>query len=225
MTRRKNDVRGVYAIRTEDGRCYVGSSEYTHQRLVAHRTRLRCRRHPNKFLQAAWDERGPEAFSFEIVELLAPDADRFAAEQRWIDQLSAYEAGYNIAPRAGSSSGLRHTPDTRAKISAVKTGLRQSPETCAKRRASLKDLYCDPDKRLQLSLALKGTCAGEKNSQAKLTQRDVAAIRELAAQGIIHREIAARFGVQRQTIGGIVAGKRWPSPHNDRESSVLGGAR
>jgi transcriptional regulator with XRE-family HTH domain len=47
---------------------------------------------------------------------------------------------------------------------------------------------------------------GERNGRAKLTAETVQAIR--AAAGL-HREIAARFGVNRRTVSAIKLGYRW----------------
>lgn len=44
---------------------------------------------------------------------------------------------------------------------------------------------------------------------AKLTEADVIRIRELAATDLKHREIAAMFGLARNTITNIVNRKRW----------------
>lgn len=51
--------------------------------------------------------------------------------------------------------------------------------------------------------------AGEHNANAKLTQYQVAEIRESASAGVPRKELAERFGVRRHTISQIVTGKRW----------------
>ena len=43
----------------------------------------------------------------------------------------------------------------------------------------------------------------------KLNVNQVIEIRALAAQGLLHRQIAARFGVARHTVTGILNGKSW----------------
>lgn len=47
---------------------------------------------------------------------------------------------------------------------------------------------------------------GEDNNASKLTNREARQIRRLYAQGWLYRELAARFGVCRSTIGNIVTG-------------------
>ncbi len=50
--------------------------------------------------------------------------------------------------------------------------------------------------------------AGEKNGQAKLTEREVSEIRRLTAVST-YRQLGQQFGVHRTTIGKIVRGERW----------------
>jgi len=55
----------------------------------------------------------------------------------------------------------------------------------------------------------KNVC-GSEHGHAKLTEEQVIEIRRLHAQdGLLHREIAAVFGVCRETIGDIVRHNRW----------------
>lgn len=54
-----------------------------------------------------------------------------------------------------------------------------------------------------------GTQRGVLNPHAKLTDHDIVVIRELADEGLRHREIAAIFGVDRSTISHILAGRAW----------------
>lgn len=51
--------------------------------------------------------------------------------------------------------------------------------------------------------------AGEKNSQSKLTARDVAEIRRLFKLGTSRRELAERFGISYGRIRDIVNGTGW----------------
>lgn len=59
-------------------------------------------------------------------------------------------------------------------------------------------------------MAAKGrSTAGERNPGAKLSAADVVEIRRLHGEGLLQREIAARFGVQRHAVGMILRGERW----------------
>jgi hypothetical protein len=50
---------------------------------------------------------------------------------------------------------------------------------------------------------------GELHGSAKLTVRDVIAIRELAANGMTHRALGTMFGVSHTNIGDIVRFQQW----------------
>jgi hypothetical protein len=51
--------------------------------------------------------------------------------------------------------------------------------------------------------------SGERNHRASLTSRQVAEIRVLRQQGLMHKDIAKRFGVQREAVGKILRVQRW----------------
>jgi group I intron endonuclease len=71
-------------------------------------------KHPNKKLKNAWGKYGREAFVFEIVELCTSEA-LLSTEQRYLNELTPH---YNLCPTAGSTLGLRWSPE--AKNNAVK---------------------------------------------------------------------------------------------------------
>jgi DNA-binding NarL/FixJ family response regulator len=56
---------------------------------------------------------------------------------------------------------------------------------------------------------LSEACQGEKNSRAKLSQKDVRVIRELLAQGMSQKRIADQFDLNQSTISNIATKKRW----------------
>lgn len=68
-----------------------------------------------------------------------------------------------------------------------------------------------------------GLARGEKNSNAKLTDDDIRAIRReyvhvgMGQNNPIARALAARFGVDRQTIYGIGTGKTWRHVISEKE--------
>ena len=131
VTRRKS-VGGVYAIRnTVSGRVYVGSSDNIKGRWHGHRYHLRHRKHHASKLQRSWTKHGPQAFTFEILELVNDSDQLFVREQHWIDLLDAASTtkGFNSHPRAGGPRGYKASPETRAKISAVRKGKKFGPLT------------------------------------------------------------------------------------------------
>jgi hypothetical protein len=63
--------------------------------------------HPNRTLQSDWNELGPSAFEFEILEALKPPEqpdsglrnDLSVLEQLWLDKTEPYgNRGYNVKP-------------------------------------------------------------------------------------------------------------------------------
>jgi hypothetical protein len=55
---------------------------------------------------------------------------------------------------------------------------------------------------------------GEKNSQTKLTERQVYDMHELVASGAPRAEVAKRFGVRREGLDRIIRGERWRRVYN-----------
>lgn len=91
-------VAGIYRIRnTVTGRSLVGSAVNLPGRLNRHRFQLKAGSHPEKELQADWNEQGEGAFEFAVLDRLEPrdDADYDPNEdldvlrQMWIERLEA----------------------------------------------------------------------------------------------------------------------------------------
>ena len=87
---------GVYRVRnTVSGRSLVGASLNLPGMLNRHRFQLEHGSHPNRELQEHWKKLGPDAFSFEILDLLEPSsdadydpsADLLVLEQMWLEKL------------------------------------------------------------------------------------------------------------------------------------------
>jgi hypothetical protein len=100
---------GVYRIRnTVSGRSLVASSVNLPAILNRHKAALKFGSHSNKELQKDWNELGPEAFVFEVLDTLTPSDkpgdkpadDLQALEAMWIEKLSPTEdLGYNPKPK------------------------------------------------------------------------------------------------------------------------------
>lgn len=94
----------IYAITcVPTGRVYVGmSTTSVRDRWRTHRSDLRCGRHKNRFLTAAWRKYGRSAFRFEILEQGA--FDTVERERYWIVKLNAFApVGFNFADPADAS--------------------------------------------------------------------------------------------------------------------------
>jgi hypothetical protein len=96
---------GVFRVRnTVTGKSLVGTSINLPGMLNRQRFQLGLGAHPNRELQQDWNELGPDAFVFEVLDTLTaperldydPSDDLRAIEQLWLDKLSPFEdQGYN----------------------------------------------------------------------------------------------------------------------------------
>lgn len=123
---------GVYQIRNlVNGKRYVGSTAKGFAyRWRAHRWQLRNGKHRNRYLQGAWNKYGESAFAFEVLLICGPQ-DVLAYEQRCIDAFCSANRkhGYNSAPVAGTSLGIKRSSEVRAKLSAMRRGVKRGPHS------------------------------------------------------------------------------------------------
>ena len=99
---------GVYRVRnTLTGKSLIGTSTNLPGMLNRQRWQLTMGAHPNRELQKDWNEHGPDAFAFEVLDTLAapdrpaydPADDLRALEQLWLDKLAPYDdRGYIARP-------------------------------------------------------------------------------------------------------------------------------
>jgi group I intron endonuclease len=99
---------GIFQIKnSKTGKILLGSSTNLHGPLNKHRFILSIGRHDNAALQNDWNQFGPDAFSFEILEIVRPsDEPGFCLEdeltlleQIWLKKLQPFgERGYNQGP-------------------------------------------------------------------------------------------------------------------------------
>lgn len=139
-------VTGIYCIRLRR-RNYVGSAVNLRARLKLHASHLKCRRHHSAALQAAVDKYGAEAASCFILEIVGDRSLLVDREQHWIDRLNGFvgNGGYNILPNARSPIGRKHSPETRAKISAAHKGRAHSDEHRKNSSIARKGRPANPD--------------------------------------------------------------------------------
>jgi group I intron endonuclease len=130
---------GIYKITniwTND--IYVGSAVNFKKRWSWHLKDLRGDRHRNSYLQNSWNKYGNDYFKFEIIECCEKEK-LIEREQFWIDTLKCVRPnGYNLAPVAGNSLGIKRSAETREKQRQKKLGVKQSAEHIASRVAKLK---------------------------------------------------------------------------------------
>jgi group I intron endonuclease len=119
---------GIYEIlNTTSGKRYIGSASNLKKRWRDHSRELNRGMHYSILLQRAWNKYGGAAFKFLPILTCAKSMLLFY-EQQLLDKA---RPEYNINPTAGSRVGARHSPETRAKISAALVGRKLSAEHCA----------------------------------------------------------------------------------------------
>lgn len=138
---------GVYAITNlVNGKRYVGSAARNFRgRWNQHKCSLRKGRHHSIHLQKAWTKYGELAFEFSIILLCRPQ-QCVEFEQLLMEEFRTANRkhGYNIAPKAGSALGIKHSAESRANNSARQIGRKMTPEFCAKMKASMAKRMADP---------------------------------------------------------------------------------
>jgi len=117
----KIDICGIYKIvNTVTGQAYVGQSQYMRKRLKEHFRLLRADKHPNKYLQHAFNKYGDGNFygSIEVECSDLQELDRleeaFICGDAWFPEPTIYNiAAFAKAPMRGK----KHSREVRERIS------------------------------------------------------------------------------------------------------------
>ena len=114
---------GIYQIRNvTNGKVFVGAALNLPGILTSNKLQLNSAVHPNKQLQAEWNEFGSESFAFEVLDELAATEgmgydyrpDLAFLEELWLEKLQPYgERGYNQKKR-GREERLREMAQRRS---------------------------------------------------------------------------------------------------------------
>ena len=107
---------GVFLIRNNlNDRVFLDSSLDLHGKMNRHKFQLASGGHPNKELQADWDQLGSNNFAFEVVDELPPREgagvdyrkELTSLEDLWLEKLRPYgDRGYNL-PKLSKEAKLR----------------------------------------------------------------------------------------------------------------------
>jgi group I intron endonuclease len=152
---------GVYGIRhIATGKIYVGSCTYIiKKRWISHRSHLNKGTHHNRHLQNAWIRYGEEAFEWVVLENCG-SMDCIIREQYWIDitKSANKKYGYNICKLARSCLGVKHSNETKKRISSARKGnknwlgRKHSDQSKSKMSTSKKGKVLTDEHKLKISL-------------------------------------------------------------------------
>lgn len=220
---------GVYRITLiNDNRCYIGSSVDLGKRVRSHYTDLKSNIHTNSYLQRVWNKYGEDSFIFDILEL----CDRLEVldkEQYWIDYYESFstENGFNLAPVAGSTLGLKKTED---QIENFRKAIQGKHDTILtqEQTSEVKQLFINGKGSTEIaeifnvsydtirSIKRGGTFRYvdpqidyDNCMRAKLTVEDVIHIKKEINKGITVKNLADRYEVSHRTISAIKNELNW----------------
>lgn len=170
---------GIYKILNKTtGKFYIGSAVNIEARWRWHKYDLRNNQHQNIYLQRAWVKYWEHSFEFIILELCNVN-ELLIKEQLWLNWFQCFkiEIGYNLTPTAGNSKGVKHSQETRQRMSEAKKkmtdktkqlmsqqrkGKKHSEEHNAKISASGKGRTLTEETKAKIGAANKGKKASEE---------------------------------------------------------------
>lgn len=195
---------GVYAIvHCASGKQYIGSAVAFSDRWHRHRYLLRKNQHHSLKLQAAWNKYGEGAFEFTLL-LHCARADLLMYEQRALD---AYRPVYNIAAVAGSPMmGRKHSPETRAQLSAMRAGKKRKPHSAETRARLSAAAKLRPPVTSEVKAKLSALSAGKKRKplsaehRAKIARSHLGKVREPQTALHVARRVASTAATKRRKL-------------------------
>jgi group I intron endonuclease len=134
-TQQKRCICGIYRIKNLiNQKVYIGSAINITRRWWEHKGQLNGNKHGNSYLQKSWNKHKSNSFVFEIIEEVAvllgklTQTQKLALkdnllfwEQIYIDNYAAADRkyGYNIREHAGNTLGMKHSEETKQKLSEI----------------------------------------------------------------------------------------------------------
>ncbi len=163
---------GIYSIDAPNGDRYVGSTVDFDKRRSQHFVELQKGTHKNRYLQRGYSEHGG-LLEFKRVLICIPE-DLLMYEQRMLD---AFKPVYNIALRADSVLGTKHSDADKYKR------VWQDPVIRARRLAGIRKAMADPEIKARQSAGIKKALA---TPEAKEKSRERFGRPELKARVSAH---------------------------------------
>ena len=159
---------GIYAIvNTVNGKRYIGSAVKFEKRWRGHRNDLKCGGHHSRYLQAAWNKYGSNAFEFRKL-IVCSQKNLIMYEQLAID---AVRPEYNIRQKAENNLGIKFSAEARARMVLSRVGNR-----------NYFGHECSPATRLKMSEANAGRKPSAE-TRAKLSAARIGKPNKLSPEG------------------------------------------
>ena len=119
----------------------VNGKKYVGQTIQSLEERMKQHSYGNLYVDKAIRKYGIENFLYGIIKGCSSKAELDYWEKFFIIALKTKTPiGYNLTDGGEGTVGRRHTPETIAKMSAIKLGKKRSAETCAKISESRKGI-------------------------------------------------------------------------------------
>jgi group I intron endonuclease len=189
---------GVYCITNKTtNRCYIGGTRTIRKRWHEHKKQASESRHHSRAFQEDWDKYGAQDFEFKILLWCSPDNLRMY-EQSCMSRFLSY---YNVSPSADSQFGLKMSAGSRAKLSESakrtknRTGIPHTPESKAKISASRMGKGGGP--------RTPERCRNISKALATLSEAQVRDIRARRMAGETYTSIAKDYPVKWFTVADI----------------------
>lgn len=189
---------GVYAIDGGDIGVYVGGTRNFKPRWTDHRHHLRHGTHFNSRLQEAWTASGENAFRFVVLETIEDMTILREREEYWVDlKRASGQECFNVLSPLYLNLGLKHSEETRRKMSMSLRGKPMSDEQRQKLSAIHKERMKNP---AAVEIALSGirewiNSPGARESISRRRKGYKLTPEELAA----HAERMKKVGLQPET--------------------------
>ncbi len=178
-----NNQSGIYLIhKIVNGTQYVGSASNFRKRLSAYYYPNRLM--DNRYISNSIIKYGHNNFSLVIVEIVTTNKDDLKKtilerEQYYIDTIKPV---LNISPTAGSLLGFKHSEETKAFLSSLRTGTKLSEETKAILSKLRMGTNLSEDTKTKLSVLFSGELnpfGGKTHDQDYLLKISLSKIGEL----------------------------------------------
>lgn len=218
---------GIYKItNTKNGKFYIGSSNNIDTRWSSHRSCLDNHKHPNNYLQHAWDLYGRINFALQIIEDIYEEKDLIPREQFFIDTTKCcdHNIGYNIRPSADRSAlseetkikiglankgkvpwitGKHHKAETRIKLSNINKIKNHMRGKNGEKHHFYGQKHTDETKR-KMSLAKKGKLNNHSSKPVCQMDENFNIIKIFPSINEAERQL----GIEAKNIGAVLKGKK-----------------